>query len=54
MTADAKRYKIYQGDIYVNGWLNHDLSVASEIFITSDEKYVESFAWKVVRPIRKD
>jgi hypothetical protein len=54
MTADAKKYHILGGDIYVKGWLNHDLSVASEIIITSNEKYSESFAWKTVRPIRKD
>jgi hypothetical protein len=54
MSADAKKYKIMSGDIYVRGWLNHDLSIATEIIITSDEKYFETYVWKTVRPIRKD
>jgi hypothetical protein len=52
MSADAKKYHILGGDIYVKGWLNHDLGVESEIIITSDEKYAETFAWKNVRPVK--
>jgi hypothetical protein len=45
--SDLKqKYHIHDGDIYVNGWLDPDLSVISEITITSDEKYFETFSWK--------
>jgi hypothetical protein len=52
MSSDAKRYHIHPGDIYVRGWLKPDLSVTSEIIITSDEKYFETFSWKVSRPAK--
>jgi len=53
MSSDAGQYRILTGDTYVRGWLKPDLSVESEIIITSDEKYSESFAFKAVRPISK-
>ncbi len=45
--------RIRVGDIYVNGWLSPDLSVAGEITLTSDEKYFQRFVWKSVRPLEK-
>jgi hypothetical protein len=49
-SADAKEYRIVDGDIYARGWLNPDLSVAGEIIITSDEKYSQAFAFQAGRP----
>jgi hypothetical protein len=40
-----KKYRIRGGDIYVNGWIGTDYFVGSEITITSDEKYFETFIW---------
>jgi hypothetical protein len=52
MSSSSQQYHIASGDIYVKGWLNPDLSLTSEIIITSDEKYFESFAWKENRPVK--
>jgi hypothetical protein len=38
--------------LYVSGWLNPDFSLASDITITSDEKYSQVFHWQVSRPVR--
>ena len=51
--SDLKsRYDIDTGDIYANGWLSPDLSVVSDITITSDENYFETFSWKVNQPVK--
>jgi hypothetical protein len=52
MTADTNKYHVMAGDLYVSGWLNPDFSLASDITITSDEKYSQVFHWQVSRPIR--
>jgi len=46
------QYHIHAGDIYVRGWLSPDMGVSSEITITSDEKYSETFKWQVSRPVK--
>ena len=40
------RFHIRVGDIYVRGWLDTDHRITSEIMITSDEDYFESFSWE--------
>lgn len=46
-----KTYSIRGGDLYVKGWIDTNFQVISEILITSDEKYIETFTWSA-KPIK--
>ncbi|MGD0077642.1 MAG: hypothetical protein ABSB91_03335 [Sedimentisphaerales bacterium] len=52
MAADTNKYHVLTGDLYVTGWLNPDFSIASDITITSDEKYSQVFHWQAGRPAK--
>ena len=45
------KVRVLTGDLYVSGWLNPDFSIASDITLTSDEKYSQVFHWQVSRPM---
>ena len=49
--TENNKVRVLAGDMYVSGWLNPDFSIASDITLTSDEKYSQVFHWQVSRPI---
>lgn len=51
--TDMDKGTVFQrvGELYVKGWINPDLSVTGEIYITSDEKYFETFTWVAKQPL---
>jgi hypothetical protein len=51
--TENNKVRVLTGDLYVSGWLNPDLSLASDITITSDEKYSQIFHWQVGRPVNE-
>lgn len=46
MAVKNNTYHVLTGDLYVSGWLNPDFTIASDITITSDEKYSQVFHWE--------
>lgn len=48
--SELSRVTHRTGDLYVRGWLGPNHAIRGQIIITSDQKYSETFEWKLDKP----